>query len=1104
MRVFLPEYQTLQSIATRPQAQHQAKAQTQPRAQHKARAQGLLLALAFISITFTASAQKKPITGKILAASTDSALTGATIKLKNQSTSTTTAPDGSFTINAAPNDILIISNVGYTTQEVPINNRTNVTIRLVADAQNLQGIVVIGYGTAKRKDLTGSISSITAETIEKTPVVSVDQALQGRAAGVQIVNNDAAPGGNISVLVRGIGSLANGGNAPLYVVDGYPTTNGINNINPNDIASIDVLKDASSTAIYGVRAANGVVIVTTKKGLKNRTQITFDMYEAFQSRPKEYKVLNAHDFATFSNEVEASDSTHTYHGLPIWHTPDALHNVDWQNALYRHGLTQTYNIGIRGGNDKVQSAVSFGFYNQKGILLASYFKRFTLGLNLDYQPAKWLRSSTSVKYTYQDAVNPFAPPQAVQSQGQPNQTLAPNQPLYQLAINPPTLDSGNRQTYQIKDGNGNYGFFNPVNPNVYKFTNPVFAVESNQWSNITNYVLASSSLEATLFDGLKVKTNAGMNLSNFSGSFFQPEDDRSITQYPGTQPQLAYYHQNINDNFEWLWENTISYDKTFGIHTINFVGGMSAQKNNDNLMGGGGVPPNAGIRDLAQVNNLQFDLYGNGKNILTLESQFARLNYQLADKYIITGTIRRDGSSKFDTTHKWGVFPSGAVAWKIKNEAFLQQVDWLSDLKLRGSWGQVGNQIPIGLYQYQQQFTGYLPASLNGNGNDNLGYPFNKIYQTGIAQTQAANKDLKWETDEQTDIGLDAAFLKGDLTLTADWFNRNSKDFLVTLAAPAQTGYQYITRNIGSMNNRGLELALNYRGNKGKEFQYGIGVTFASIRNKLTSITSGTSYVTNFGGVKINGNGWDEFSRSYVGKPIGEFYGYQSLGIFQSQAQVNALNAKAPGGTYWQAATRQGDRYFADVNGDHVVTADDRVALGNPQPKFFGGITFDGTYKAWDFNLYFYGVYGNKIMNYVESDLESFQKRGSEGVENVSQDYFKNHWTLAHPSNKYARPLAVDDATLNSVPSSAWVEDGSFLKLKNLTVGYTLPVSLAKKFSLSRLRVYVSTQNLFTITHYSGLDPEIGIQGGNATQNGVDGGTYPSSRFYTFGLNVTF
>lgn len=1063
-----------------------------------------LSTLLFISITIIAVAQKKPITGKVLASTSDSALNGATIKVKGSSASVVSATDGSFTINAAPNDILVISNIGYTSQEVAVNNRTTLTIRLVSDAQNLQGVVVIGYGTARRKDLTGSISSITAETIEKTPVVSVDQALQGRAAGVQIVNNDASPGGNISVLVRGIGSLANGGNAPLYVVDGYPTTNGINNINPNDIASIDVLKDASSTAIYGVRAANGVVIVTTKKGLRNRTQITFDMYEAFQSRPKEYKVLNAHDFATLSNEVEASDSTHAYHGLPIWHTPDALHNVDWQNALYRHGLTQTYNVGIRGGSDKVQSAVSFGFYDQKGILLASYFKRFTLGLNLDYQPLKWLKSSTSVKYTYQDAVNPFAPPQAVQSQGQPNQTLAPNQPLFQLAVNPPTLDSGNRLTYQIKDGKGNYGFFNPVNPNVYKFSNPVYAVENNQWSNITNYVLASSSLEATLYDGLKVKTNAGMNISNFSGSFFQPEDDRSLIQYPGTQPQLASYHQNINDNFEWLWENTISYDKTFGIHTINFVGGMSAQKSTANLMGGGGVPPNAGIRDLAQVNNLQFDLYGNGKNILTLESQFARLTYQLADKYILTGTIRRDGSSKFDTTHKWGVFPSGAIAWKIKNEAFLKDVDWLADLKLRGSWGQVGNQIPIGLYQYQQQFTGYLPASLNGNGNDNLGYPFNKIYQTGIAQTQAANKDLKWETDEQTDIGLDAAFLNGSLTLTADWFNRNSKDFLVTLAAPAQTGYQYITRNIGSMNNRGLELALNYRGNKGKEFQYGIGVTFTSIQNKLTSITSGTSYVTNFGGVKLSGQGWDEFSRSYVGKPVGELYGYQSLGIFQSQAQINALNIKAPGGIYWQAATRQGDRYFKDVNGDGVVTADDRVALGNPQPKFFGGINFDGTWKAWDFNVYFYGAYGNKIMNYVESDLESFQKRGSEGVENVSVDYFKNHWTPAHPSNKYARVLAVDDATLNSVPSSAWVENGSFLKLKNVTVGYTLPASLAKKFSMSRLRIYLSTQNLFTITKYSGLDPEIGIQGGNATQNGVDGGTYPSSRFYTFGLNVTF
>ena len=1054
-----------------------------------AKAFSLLFLLSF-SFQFL-FAQNQVIKGRVT--SGDSALSNITVQVRGAAATTQTSANGEYTITAAPNATLVFSAVGFASQEVKVNNQSSIDVRLQGTATQLEQVVVVGYGTQKRADVTGAISSVNAAAIEKVPITTAEQALQGRAAGVQIVNNDASPGGNMSVLIRGIGSLASGGNTPLYVIDGYPTTGGTNNINPNDIASIDVLKDASATAIYGIRAANGVVIITTKKGLKNRVQVSLDMYEAFQSKPKEYKLLNAQQFSALSNEVEAADSSHSYHGVPIWHTPAALHTIDWQNALYRPGLTQNYSVAIRGGSDKVQSAASFGYYNQKGIVLGSYFKRFTVGLNLDYQPAKWLRSSTSVKYTYQDANNPLA-----------------TGSLFQLAVNPPTLDSGNKLTYQIKDGNGNYGFYNPQNTNVFKFGNPVYNIETNQYKNITNFLLANSSLEVTLFDGFKIRTNAGVNISNFSGSFFQPLDNRANIQYPGSIVTNALYHQNLNQNFEWLWENTIAYDKTFGLHTFNFVGGISAQKNTNTLMGGGGIPPNNIIRDLAQVTNLQFDQFGNGQVIQTLASEFARLTYKFNDKYIITGTIRRDGSSKFDTGHQYGVFPSGAIAWKVKNESFLQDVNWISDLKIRGSYGKVGNQSAIGPFQYQALYAGNFGPNVNGAdpitniSRDNLGYPFNKIYQNGIAQSQPANPDLKWETDVQTDIGADLSFMHGALNLTADWFNRDSKDFLLTLAAPAQTGYNYITRNVGSMNNKGVELALNYNGSKGRDFHYGLGVTFATIKNKLTSITSGTNYVTNFGGVSIAGQGWNEFGHSAVGGPVGEFFGYESLGIFQSQAQIDGLNSKSPGGIYYRAATKPGDRYFADINGDGVVNANDRTAIGNPQPKFFGGLNLDANYKEWDFNLYFYGVYGNKILNYVESDLESFQKRGSEGVENVSVDYFQNHWTPANHSDKYARALANDDNTLNSVPSSAWVENGSFLKLKNFTVGYTLPAVLSSRFMLSRLRVYVSSQNLFTITKYSGLDPEIGIQGGNATQNGVDNGTYPSSRFYTFGLNITF
>ena len=1038
--------------------------------------------LLFSSFVF---AQKK-IEGKVTGQD-GQPIFGATVSVKGTSTATTTSTEGLFSITAPDNAVLVFSYVGYDSYEVSVAGKTSVDAVLKINNSSLNEVVVIGYGTSKRKDLSGSISSVNAAIIEKMPVISAAQALQGRASGVQIVNNDGSPGGNISVLIRGIGSLATNGNDPLYVIDGYPTGGGLNNINPADIASIDVLKDASATAVYGIRAANGVVIITTKKGLKGKTQVSFDMYAAAQSSPKTYDLLNAFDFATLSNQVEAADVTNTYHGLPIWHTPSALHTVDWQDAMYRGGLTQSYTIGLRGGSDKVQSSVSFGYYDQKGIVLGSYFKRFTVNLGLDYQPTKWLRSSTNVKYGYQDANNPFGTGQ-----------------LFQLAINPPTLDSGNRKTYEIKDGNGNYGFFNPQNSNVFKFSNPVYSVETNEYKNITNYILASTSLEVTLYEGLKAKTNVGVNVNDFSGSFFQPEDRRAAIQYPGSISSNAFYHQNENNTFEWLWENTLSYDKTFGKHAINFVGGVMAQKNTYTAMGGGGIPPNSLIRDLAQVTNLQFDQFGNGTTITSLASQFARLNYQFNEKYIITGTIRRDGSSKFDTGARYGVFPSGAVAWKIKNESFMQDVSWIYDLKLRGSYGVVGNERPILPFQYQALYAGNFAANVNGGGQDNLGYPFNKVYQNGIGQSQPANPKLKWETDYLTDIGFDAAFLRGALTVTVDWFNRQSEDFLLRIQSSPQTGYQFLTRNVGHMSNKGLELAANYRGTAGKDFQYGIGLTWTTIKNTLTNITSGTLSLPNLTTLGIAGQGWGDFTSSRVTGPVGEFYGYKALGIFQTQAQIDALNTKAPGGIYYRAATRPGDRYFADINGDNVVNALDRVGLGNPQPKFFGGLNLDGSYKAWDVNLYFYGMYGNKIFNYVESDLESFQKRGSEGVENVSVEYYKNRWTPTNPSNRYARALANDDNTLNNVPSSVWVEDGSFLKLKNITVAYNLPARILNKFALSKVRVYVSSQNLFTITKYSGLDPEIGMKGANATQNGVDNGTYPSSRFFTFGLNVTF
>ncbi|MDB5091094.1 MAG: hypothetical protein JWR09_5088 [Mucilaginibacter sp.] len=1055
-----------------------------------------LLVFLFTLITcYTAVAQTRQITGNVTTAD-GIAIPGASIKIKGTTTGAVTDVNGSFKLSAPANSTLVFSFIGYLSQEVTIGSGNVYNIKLSPTVSNLNEVVVVsvGYGTQKRTDLTGAISSISAATIAKLPVTSVEQALQGRAAGVQVTNNDASPGGNVSILIRGTGSLAQYGNSPLYVVDGYALeTGGINNINPNDIASIDILKDASATAIYGIRAANGVVIINTKKGKKDGTQVEINTYDSYQSKPKEYKLLNAQQFATLANAQAANDPAKQFTTFPAWSNPSSLTNANWQNALYRNGLTQNYNVAIRGGNDKVQSSTSIGYYDQKGIVLGSYFKRVTLGLNVDYQPTKWLKSSTSAKYTYQDSNNPFG-----------------TGSLGNLAQLPPTLDGGSNVTSQISDGKGNYGFYNPVYTYVAKYGNPVFTINSNQYKNINQFFIANSSLEATLIEGLKIKTSGGVTVTNSNNSFFQPEDDRLVNQY-GSQAgatQNAFFNQGLNTSFDWLWENTISYDRTFGKHTVNFVGGVTEQELTNNPFSGSGVPPNAQIRDISQVTNLK--LGTSAQNIQSLASQFVRLGYNYEGKYFITGTVRRDGSSKFDVGHKYGTFPSGAISWKAKEESFLKGIDWLSNLKFRGSYGEVGNEGPIGLFQYEAQYSTGSASTNSGN----LGYPFNKVYQVGIAATSPENANLRWETDYQTDIGTDMAFLHGDLTLTVDWFNRKSKDFLLNIAVPPQTGYNTESLNVGTMSNKGWEFALNYNHNI-NDFRFGAGLTISFITNKLTALNSGSTFITNplnspNGAVNLNGQGWTVYSETHIGQAVGEFFGYKSLGIIQSQAQIDALNANASAKTggltkfYYQAATSPGDRLFADVNGDGVVNASDQVSLGNPQPKFFGGFNLDGSYKAWDINLYFYGSYGNKILNYAESNLETLQNRGFVGIENLSQEYYNNAWTPTNHSNTFARIYYNDNSILNGVPSSQWIENGSYLKLKTLTVGYTLPTEMLKRFSITKLRIYVSTQNLFTITSYKGLDPEIGSQGGFGTQNGIDNGTYPSSKFYTVGLNLTF
>ncbi|MET0243985.1 MAG: TonB-dependent receptor, partial [Flavitalea sp.] len=996
-----------------------------------------ILVLIFSLIFSNFVQAQSTVTGKV--SSGDSVLAGVTVQVKGSTATTQTAENGTFSISASPTSTLVFTAVGFTPQEVRVNNRMTLDVSLVSTATQLGEVVVVGYGTQRRQDVTGSVSSINAATIEKVPVNTVDQALQGRAAGVQVINNDGRPGGGVSVQIRGVGSLAANGNEPLYVVDGYPISGGLNNINANDIASIDVLKDASAASIYGVRAANGVVIVTTKRGRKDGVQVSLDAQAAFQTKPKTYDVLNAQQFSALVKEVTADPSQGSFTPLPEWNNPSSLVSVDWQDALYRSGLKENYNLGVRGGSDKVQTAFSVGYNGHKGVVEGSYFKRFNLGMNIDYSIAKWLKSQTSAKYARQDQNTPFG-----------------TGGLQQLTELIPTI-TGNKLTNQIKDGNGNYGFYNPINIYTKSWNNPLYTIENNDYKNLSNYLLANSSLEATLIPGLRIKTNFGVNISDYSGYFFQPEDRRWDEQYGlGGANQDALYSQSANNSFEWLWENTLAYTKAFGKHNIDVVAGVSAQKNTYRyLTAQGNKQINNALRDIAQVQNLT----ATGSQVTnTLASQFGRINYRFDDKYYITGTVRRDGVSKFAPGNEYGVFPSASVAWRVKGENFMDAVDWLADLKLRASYGVMGNQAPIAPFQYQNLFSTGGPAATGTN----FGYSFNNIYQPGLAPVQPANPGLKWETDYTTNFGVDAGFLNGALTVSVDYYIRRSQDFLLNLPVSSQAGYsQNLAQNVGEIENKGFEFGINYNKSVNKDFNFGVGLTFTTIKNKLLSINKSLLFIDNLVVIDgLNANGWNQFSRTNIGQSIGEFFGYQSLGIFQSQAQIDALNAasvaKNSAFPYYQKnVTAPGDRYFADINGDGHIDATDRTSLGSPLPKFYGGLNFDASYKRFDVNIYFYGSYGNKIFNYQARMLESFQAPGFVGVQNIGLDYFNNHWTPSNPSNRYTRFTYNDDVIASNVPSSQYVEDGSYLRLKNLQIGYTIPSQTIGNFPIPRIRLYV-------------------------------------------------
>lgn len=1053
----------------------------------------LVLFLLAFAPTANLFAQSKVVTGNVKASDDETGLPGARIMIKGTTEGTTTDEDGNFSLSVPADAVLMVSSIGYASQEISVGNQTVINIVLAADVLSLQEVVVIGYGTQDRKDLTGSISSVTAAQIEKVPVNTIDQAIQGRSPGVLVTNNDGSPGGSVSIKIRGTGSF--GDNSPLYVVDGYPISGGLNNINPNDIATMDILKDASATAIYGSRASNGVVIITTKRGKKDGLQVTFDANTMVQKIPKTYDVLNAQEFATFATEVANEVA---YPVLPEWSNPSSLRNIDWQDEVYQTGVRQSYNLGIRGGNDKVSSAFSVGYLDHKGVVLLSDYQRYNVAVNVDMTPFKWLKASTSLKYSRNDGDTRFGTGQ---------------NGIGRLTKLAPTM-SGNPATDRVKDGNGNYGYYTRNSSAVGGMSNVVRDIETQDRQRLSNNLLGSASLEAEVIKGLKLKTNVGISTSDNSGYYFTP------TFFTVADTTQNYLSQNSNNSFEWLWENTVAYSKEIGVHNFDFVGGISSQENTYRQIGtGGNGSVSDELRDVGGITTITSN-FGNQQS-WSLYSQFARLTYKLKDRYILTATVRRDGSSRFAEGNRFGTFPSFSAAWRVKEESFLQPVEIISEFKLRGSWGQSGNQ-NIGMFKYQGTY-GPGPSQ-----TDNRDYVFGreKRFATGLILQALPNPRLTWETTTQADIGFDLGLLDNRFNVTFDYYNRKSEDFLLDIQVPVQTGYPTATRNVGSIRNSGLELALDYRETR-DDFRWGVNANITTVNNKILSFADGLKSQGNFstlGFPTYGSNTWLVFSQSNVGGEVGAFYGFQSNGILQSQPEIDALNANAAaingaGISYISAITAPGDRNFVDqitvdTDGDKIpdardgrITDDDRVIIGSPIPDWFGGLNIDAGYKNFDVSVFFFGVFGNEILNYAKRDLESLAPNGGVGVQNVGRDFYRNRWTPENPSNEYPRAVR-EDVTGNGRVSDAFVEDGSFVRLRNVQIGYTLPQALTRGV-INKARFYVSAQNLFTITKYSGLDPEIGEvpdQNGNrsVTANGIDLGNYPNPRGLTFGVNLQF
>jgi TonB-dependent starch-binding outer membrane protein SusC len=1025
----------------------------------------LLLIFSLLLVSQTIIAQNRTITGTITDAQDDSAVPAATVAVKGTDIAVSANASGRFSITTNSGQVVLeITSLGYVRKEVVVGgNQHTVTITLDKSESVLDQVIVVGYGTQKKSDVTGAISSIRGADLTQLSTQRVDQALQGRAAGVLVLNTDGAPGGNTTIRVRGMNSI-NGGNNALIVIDGLQGGN-LNSLNPNDIESIEILKDASATAIYGAQGANGVVLITTKLGKKGKPIIAYNYTYGLSKLRKKLDVMNAVDFAKTINAVAMTRNGSGATPVPIFSDAQIQQfqqqgGTDWQDVIYRTAPLQNHELSMSGGTDNLRYLVSGGYLDQQGILVNSQYKRYTLRANLKTDITKWAGFGLTWTGSKEAGNSPPFGSADISFLGNSVNVAprwAPTEPIY--------------------DSAGNYSVHRP-NYGASDTWNPLASAKEPLIDNNTNRNLLNAYLEFKPLPGLSIRVTGGANIVNVNNRAYHNQKTYEGRQNKG----LGISTESVNARYQN--SNIVTYDKVLQSHhlTLTAVAEQQYSKFNvSSLRASNFLIDQIGVFNLGGANIV---VPTSNQEERVLNSYLGRIYYAFAEKYLITASYRADGSSVFGRNNKWGYFPSASVAWRASEEKFIQQLGLFSNLKLRASWGITGNQA-ISPYQ--------TLAAISSGGN----YPYNGGEGTdlGFFIANAPNPNLKWESTTQTNVGIDFGLFKGRLVVTADYYKKTTKDLLMARTLPGYTGFGSIIDNVGSVQNAGLELEISGDPLIGA-LRWNTGFNISGNRNKVLDMGASNKigYRTTKGGYSVN----DPFMYLVEGEPFGQIYGYGYEGVWSTkEAAQAALFGQLPG-----------DAKYTDFNNDGTINKNDLKIIGNAFPDFIFGWNNRLSYKNFELTFLIQGSKGNDLFNMGRIRLEN----PGEGTSSRLLD----RWT---PDNQDTDvPGFIDQRTRElanlkskiALPGtgaqqlSRWVEDASYTRLKNITLAYTLPAAIAAKIRLSNLRVFVTGMNLITLTDYSGYDPEVSSYNGNDAQIGVDFSNYPQSKIVNFGINLAF